>query len=102
VDELYGVLWNLRATNKTATRETPFMLAYGSEAALPIEVALHTHRLTSFQETLNNVALREALDLLPSIRGDARLREALYKLRIARLHNHVVKLQPIQVGDLVL
>jgi len=101
-DELHGVLWNLRTTEKTATGETPFMLAYGSEAVLPIEVALHTHRLTSFQETLNNAALRETLDLLPSIRGDALIREALYKLRIARLHNRAVKLQPIQVGDLVL
>jgi len=32
---------------------------------------------------LNNAALREALDLLPSIRGDALLQEAIYKLCIA-------------------
>ena len=50
------------------------MLAYGSEAILPVEVALHTHQLTTFQEMLNNATLREALDLLPSIRGDALLR----------------------------
>jgi len=37
--------------------ETPFMLAYGLEAMLPTEVALHTHRLTTFQEELNNEAL---------------------------------------------
>jgi len=101
-DELHGVLWNLRTMEKTATGETSFMLAYGSEAVLPVEVALHTHRLTAFQETLNNAALREALDLLPSVRGNALLRKALYKLRIVRLHNRTVRLQPIQVGDLVL
>jgi len=49
------------------------MLTYGSEAVLPVGVALHTHHLTTFQEQLNNAALREALDLLPSIRGDALL-----------------------------
>ena len=58
------------------------MLAYGSKAVLPLKVALHTHRLTTFQDELNNEALREALDLLPSIRGDALLRETLYKLQL--------------------
>ena len=67
----------------------------------PFEVALHTHRLTTFQEDLNNAVLREALDLLPSIRGNALRKEALYKLRIAPLHNHKVRVQPIQMGDLV-
>jgi len=42
---------------KTATGEKPFMLTYGSEVVLPIEVGLHTHRLTTFQESLNNAAL---------------------------------------------
>ena len=50
-----------------ATGETPFMLTYGSEALLPVEVALHTQRLTTFQETLNNAAPWEALDLLPYV-----------------------------------
>ena len=78
------------------------MLAYGSEAVLPVEVVLHTYRLTTFQEELNNATLREALDLLPSIRGDALLREALYKLRIARLLDRAVRVQPIQTADLIL
>ena len=44
-EELHGVLWALRTTTKAATGETPFMLAYGSEVVLPVEVALQTHRL---------------------------------------------------------
>ena len=51
---------------------------------------------------MNNTALLEALDLLPSIRGDALLRKALYKLRIVRLHDRTVKLHPINVEDFVL
>ena len=43
------------------------MLAHGSEVVLTVEVALHTHRLTTFQKELNNAAVREALDLLPSV-----------------------------------
>jgi len=42
-DELHGVLCYLRTMEKTATGETPFMLAYGSEAVLPVDVALHPH-----------------------------------------------------------
>ena len=78
--------------HQTATGEMPFMLAYESEAVLPVEVALHTHHLTTFQEELNNPALREALDLLLVVRGDALLWEALYKLPIARLQDRAVKL----------
>ena len=78
------------------------MLVYGSEAILPVEVALHTHWLTTFQEALNNAALREALDLLPSIRGNALLCEALYKLLITRLHNRSVRIHPVHVDDLIL
>jgi len=37
-----GALWSIRTIEKKAMGETPFMLAYGSEVALPVEVALHT------------------------------------------------------------
>jgi len=69
------------------------MLAYGFETVLLVEVTLYTHQLTNFQEELSNAALRETLDILPSIHGDVLLREALYKLRIARLRNRAVRLQ---------
>jgi len=34
-DELPGVLWTYRTTVRTPTGETPFKLAYGSEAVVP-------------------------------------------------------------------
>ena len=73
-DELPAILWSIRTTEKSATGETPFMLVYGSEAVLPVELAIRTHRTTTFQTAQNNLALREALDLLPLVRGDAYLR----------------------------
>jgi len=85
-----------------ATEETPLKLTYGLEAVLPIEVALHRHRLIMFKEELNNVVLQEALDLFRSVRGDVLIREALCKLYIARLHNRTVKLHHIKVRDVVL
>jgi len=78
-----GAAWHpmvIRTTEKTATGETPFIFTYMSKAVLLVKVALYTHRLTTSQEELNNKALREALDLLSSIGGNALLRETLYKL----------------------
>ena len=74
------------------------MLAHGSKVVLPIEIAFHTHRLTTFQEELNKAVLREALDLLFSIRGDILLREALYKLRITCFHDRAVGLSAYSCG----
>ena len=34
-DELPSVLWAYRKTARSSTRETPFRLAYGSEAVIP-------------------------------------------------------------------
>jgi len=78
------------------------MLTYRSEAVLSVEVALHSHRLTTFQEELNSTAFREPLDLLPSVLGDNLLCEVLYKLRITCLHGRAIMLRPINVGDFVL
>ncbi|XP_074323006.1 uncharacterized protein LOC141659959 [Apium graveolens] len=36
-DELPKVLWSYRTTPRTGTNETPFKLAYGTEARIPIE-----------------------------------------------------------------
>jgi len=55
---------------------------YISEARLPIKVPIHTQWVETFQETLNNQALQEALDLLPMVRGDAYLREETGKAKM--------------------
>ena len=39
-DELLGVLWAYSTTMRTPTGETPFKLAYGSEAVIPAEVRM--------------------------------------------------------------
>jgi len=54
VDE---ILWSIQTTDKSATRETLFMVVYGFEAMLPVEVVIQTHRVAAFQATLNNQAL---------------------------------------------
>ena len=52
-DELSGVLWAYRTTVRTPMRETPFKLAYGSEAIIPAEVHMANHRVTIYQDKDN-------------------------------------------------
>ena len=53
LDELSGVLWAYRMTVGTPTRETPFKLAYGSEAVISAEVHIANHRVTMYQDKGN-------------------------------------------------
>ena len=54
-DELPGVLWAYRTTVRTPTGETPFKLAYGSEAVIPEEVHMASHRVKGYQVEENEV-----------------------------------------------
>ncbi|CAL8990807.1 unnamed protein product [Prunus brigantina] len=40
VDELPGVLWAYRTTKRRSTGETPFSLAYGTEAIIPPHITV--------------------------------------------------------------
>ncbi|XP_071699811.1 uncharacterized protein [Rutidosis leptorrhynchoides] len=59
VDELSNVLWAHRTTFKRSTGEIPFSLVYGSEAMIPAEILVPTHRVANFDESANNDTLCE-------------------------------------------
>ena len=48
--ELPHVLWAYRTTARTFTRETPFSIAYGIEAMVPVEVGMSSHRQISYTQ----------------------------------------------------
>ena len=62
--ELHSVLWAFRTTTRTATGETPYSMAFGSEAVVPVEVEILNQRTTTFDEHSNCEELRTGLDLL--------------------------------------
>jgi len=66
-----------------------------------IEVAIHTHQLTSIQEHINNEALREELDLLPWVRGNTYPWEEMVKIEKFQFFNCKVKERSLKGGDLV-
>ena len=58
------MLWAYRTTRKSATQETPFALAFGTEAVAPIEVGLKSPRIELGTVEHNDEALSLNLDLL--------------------------------------
>ena len=61
---LLEVLWAYKTTRKSATQETPFALAFGTEAVAPVEVGLKSPRIELASVEHNDEALRLNLDLL--------------------------------------
>ena len=57
-DELPSVLWAYRTTARTPTGETPFRLAYGTNAVIPVEMGLTSYRVDSYNEDMNEEELR--------------------------------------------
>ena len=101
-DELPGVLWAYRTTVRIPTGETPFKLAYGSEAVIPAEVLVANHRVMKYQDEENEEQLRLNLDLIDEVRMDAEQRTARYKNLMARQYDAMVKPRRFNIGDLVL
>ena len=68
IDELPGILWGYRTTKRSATEESPFRLAFGSEAVLPIELELPSQRGQTYDELINEISLRARLDAIGETR----------------------------------
>ena len=58
------ILWAYKTTSKSATQETPFALAFGTEAVAPVEVGLKSSRVEFANTEHNEEILRLNLDLL--------------------------------------
>ena len=70
-NELSGVLWAYKTTVRTSIGETPFKLAYGSEAVITAEVHMANHRVMKYQDEDNEEQLRLNLDMIDEVRMDA-------------------------------
>ena len=102
VEYLPEVLWAYRTTQKSATRETPFALAFGTEAVAPVEVGIKSPRVELASEEQNDEALRLNLELLDEKREQVQQRTKEYQRKTARYYNQRVKPRRYEPGDLVL
>ncbi|XP_074346954.1 uncharacterized protein LOC141685769 [Apium graveolens] len=67
VDELLPILWAYRTTYKVTTKATPFMLAYGAEAVVPLEITHGSPMIEAFKSETNEEGMRLALDLIDEV-----------------------------------
>ena len=102
VEYLPEVLWAYRTTQKSATRETLFSLAFGTEVVAPVEVGLKSPRIELATVEHNDLALRLNLDLLDEKREQVLKRTEGYQRKTARYYNQKVKPRGYMPGDLVL
>ena len=101
-DKLLSILWAYKTTVRTPTGETPFKLAYRSEAVISLEVHMAKHRVMKYQDKENEEQLRLNLDLIDKVRMDAEQRTARYKSLMAKQYDAMVKPRRFNIRDLVL
>ncbi|CAL9024364.1 unnamed protein product [Prunus brigantina] len=95
-------LWAINTSYRRSTGETPFSLAFGTEAVVPVEVHAPTCRTATYDPQQNEHQLALNLDLIDEHRSQAQLRNATYKQRTARYYDSRVKHRSFKVGDWVL
>ncbi|XP_076891992.1 uncharacterized protein LOC143543591 [Bidens hawaiensis] len=86
---------------KISHRETPFSLAYGTEAMIPVEIGSPTPR-TQLTKEENEDDLRINLNFAEERREAAARRETEYKKKMERYYNSRVREVKFKVGNLVL
>lgn len=85
--------WAYKTIIKTSTGETPFALAYGSEAMILVEVGLPNHNRKGFDVEIKDKKLEENLELLEEVRADAETRIVACKRKTQQIFNKRVRLR---------
>ncbi|XP_074327659.1 uncharacterized protein LOC141665573 [Apium graveolens] len=64
VVEVLPILWAYRTTCRVSTGATPFMLAYGAEAVIPVEISHSSPKIQAYNAEENEEGQRLALYLI--------------------------------------
>jgi transposase InsO family protein len=90
---LLEALWAHRTSKYSATKVTPFELAYGQEAVLPVEINLQTYRVAR-QEEMSAKEYAECMMMrVDKVHEDwfRALEEIEKKIRVAKVYNKKVR-----------
>ncbi|XP_070022191.1 uncharacterized protein [Nicotiana sylvestris] len=82
--------------------ETPFLLVYGAETLIPVEIGEPNTRFTQASEESNGEEMRINLDLLEGKREAALIRTTTQKQVIEHYYNRKARLKFFKIGDFVL
>ena len=100
--KLLGVLWAYETTKCVPIEETPFSLAYETEAIISVNISMPIFRVEGAVPDQNNIQLSLMLDHLEEKRQHAQIYIAAYQQSIQAAHHKKVKPKEFLVGDLVL
>ena len=95
------MLWAYITTRKSATQETPFDLAFGTEAVALVEIGLKSPRIELASVEHKEEALRLNLDLLDEKRDHVLKRTEDYQRKTVRYYDQKIKPRSYKPGDLV-
>ncbi|XP_019195710.1 PREDICTED: uncharacterized protein K02A2.6-like [Ipomoea nil] len=95
-DELDRVLWAYRTTQRRATGESPFSLAYGFEAKVPVEVVEPTYWVRSYSDEENEESLRIEKNFLEERREVACARMVEYQKTVKRYRDRRIRPRAFQ------
>jgi len=100
-DKIPAVLWAYRTTKRKPKGYTPFSLAYGSEAILPVELEVPSapYALRSSMLPQSRHVQLEALD---EHRDNAMQHFQMYTKQLSRAYDNLVRPRKFVEGDLVL
>jgi hypothetical protein len=99
IEYIPKILWSYWTTSWTATGETPFLLAFGTEAVILAKISSPSFRIQHYNLGLNDAGINIYLDLLQEKREEARIRVAAYQEKTAQYFNKTVKPQSFILGD---
>lgn len=102
VKELPEILWALRTTPKSSTKETPFTLAFGHEDVISVEIDVNTLRVFGYDADDNDERLKADLNLLDEIKDEPQVRAIARRQQVAKYYNNKFKPKTFIVRDLVL
>ncbi|GJX07463.1 reverse transcriptase domain-containing protein [Tanacetum coccineum] len=101
VEEISHVLWAHRTMIKSSNGETSFLLTYGTEAVIPVEIGMPTMRTAKVYMIKSDEALEINLDLLKEKIEQATIQEAKSKAKMVKYYNARVRSTSFRPGDLV-
>jgi hypothetical protein len=87
VEFLPEVLCSYQTTIQSPIKETPFSLAFRSEAIILVEVGSVNFRVKHYNPRLNEEGTKVSLDLLQEKRDEAQVTMAAYQQRTTKYFN---------------
>jgi hypothetical protein len=102
IKEPPNALWGLRTQPNKPTGQSPYFLAYGSEAILPADVMWESPAVEQYDKGISEDNIRVDIDGLEEARCIALVQSTRYLEGIRRYHDRNVKERSFNVGDLVL